>query len=972
MWRKSFLSSVAGGAIVASAAAHGQMAVGGTDITPFTLDISPFGMPGTSLATDINPFEGDINPFYGDISPFYGDISPFWGDISPFWGDIAPFIFPSAPNTDINPFGGTSSLTGDINPFGGDINPFTGDINPFWGDISPFEDGFYPVTHASGLGGYWNEAGQRWGDLYANWSAASTSADFTAVLDELKRFVKFSDNNWEDTFEAATGTVGFTGNFARPFLEKYGIDLNDAETLRGLDDAQRSALFLDWYDSLMAYSGMDQVDHWMPAVNWTPRITQEQGLGNGSNVGLIDMAISQSDDNIEYLVNAGGYNVDAGAHGAAVASLIAARHDHEGVMGIAPHATVHAYNPFDATGTTNAEDVRAGVNTLVGIGANVINMSLGVSGTTFDQSMADILTDSSFANISTQATFVFAAGNDGVSQSGTVDWQSGGFGIENILIVGSVDPTGTISSFSNRPGTACFSLDTGECEAMMNRFIVAPGELLLASDNEGGTTRVTGTSFAAPLVTGAIALMHDRWPWLKEHAAATTTIVLETARDLGAPGVDEVYGHGMLDVEATQSPLNFDDLEIYFEKTNNHGEIISSRSMASATLKNSILTPGVLGLWNSERASVFAIEEVGDTYRDFNIPLSDLILNTEAFGIDFRREKFQTFITDRMIGWANGKHKFDQLFDEDDMHVISFASVDENVALVTGTGEAAQHLSLMSTGTSANDFDPQSGGTNPFLGFAAGGSYGRMTIKADKDLFVSFGMSGTPAEQRTMDHISGRPLDEDPMFGSRDALAATAEVVYEATDRLQLGSSLTALNELNGTLGAQGAGALSLEGGARTTAMTLTGRYAATETFDVTASMTAGITRQASDEGALRITDDGLRSTAFQLTLAKSALFADDDRLSLSFIQPLHVEDGDLAFTSAQVVDRQSGELGSVTQLWEAEDAKRHLALEAQYAISLNLDAIRFSTFLRHDANVQENGVTYDDTSAGARISLKF
>ena len=115
---------------------------------------------------------------------------------------------------------------------------------------------------------------------------------------------------------------------------KYGVDLNDPGTLDNMSANDRSRFFLEWYDGLMAYSGRDMVDHWMPQVNWSPALTQDQGNGWDAVVGLLDVAISQDDDNIEYLIKVGGYDESPNAHGAAVASLIAARHDGEGVMGL--------------------------------------------------------------------------------------------------------------------------------------------------------------------------------------------------------------------------------------------------------------------------------------------------------------------------------------------------------------------------------------------------------------------------------------------------------------------------------------------------------------------------------------------------------------------------------------------------------------------------------------------------------------
>ena len=73
---------------------------------------------------------------------------------------------------------------------------------------------------------------------------------------------------------------------------------------------------------------------------------------------------------------------------------------------------------------------------------------------------------------------------------------------------------------------------------------------------------MSGTSFAAPLVSGAIALIQDRWPWLKSYPRDVAKIILESAQALGAPGVDPIYGHGLLDIQAAQSALDFETFEI--------------------------------------------------------------------------------------------------------------------------------------------------------------------------------------------------------------------------------------------------------------------------------------------------------------------------------------------------------------------------------------------------------------------------
>ena len=351
------------------------------------------------------------------------------------------------------------------------------------------------------------------------------SRALNTLRDDIQAMIDYSNTTWGAAVTAETGQ-SFQAGFADPLLAQYGIDLSNPASFENIDAATRSAFFLDWYDGLMAFSGTDQVDHWMPSVNWTPAITQDQGEGHDALVGILDVRISSTDNNVAFLQNVGGYNVSPNEHGAAVASLIAGRHDGEGVMGIAPNATVLAYSPFDASGSTNWTDVTTGVQTLAGLGANVVNMSLGLPTYTFHQDMADIFSSTTMQGYTDDTVFVLASGNDGVVQTTNVNW-SATADASNLLIVGSVDPANNISFFSNTPGESCL-LVNGTCSEenkLKYRFLVAPGELILVSDNAGGTTRLSGTSFAAPIVTGAVSLIHDRWPWLQQHAEVTTEII---------------------------------------------------------------------------------------------------------------------------------------------------------------------------------------------------------------------------------------------------------------------------------------------------------------------------------------------------------------------------------------------------------------------------------------------------------------
>lgn len=136
------------------------------------------------------------------------------------------------------------------------------------------------------------------------------------------------------------------------------------------------------------------------------------------------------------------------------------------------------------------------------------------------------------------AIFVWAAGNDGMAQSGTLSAMprvipelNGHF----VNVVAFDDATGALADYSNA------------CGITRDWCITAPGSL------HTDYTTAYGTSFAAPVVSAAIAVLRQAFPYLT--APQITSLLFETARDLGAPGVDDVYGHGMLDLERATRPV---------------------------------------------------------------------------------------------------------------------------------------------------------------------------------------------------------------------------------------------------------------------------------------------------------------------------------------------------------------------------------------------------------------------------------
>ena len=181
--------------------------------------------------------------------------------------------------------------------------------------------------------------------------------------------------------------------------------------------------------------------------------------------------------------------------------------------------------------------------------ANVYNNSWNASmGANTIKTRAQLvnLTDQNFVNaISNAATqkdaiFVWAAGNDSSAQSGMLSAMPNVMPELNghfINVVAWDSETSQLADYSNA------------CGITQNYCITAPGTF--QSDN------IQGTSFAAPVVSAAIAVIREA-ELAKNHpmdAESITNILFETAADLGEVGVDEIYGHGMLDLEAATRPV---------------------------------------------------------------------------------------------------------------------------------------------------------------------------------------------------------------------------------------------------------------------------------------------------------------------------------------------------------------------------------------------------------------------------------
>ncbi|NYJ31414.1 S8 family serine peptidase [Galbitalea soli] len=216
-------------------------------------------------------------------------------------------------------------------------------------------------------------------------------------------------------------------------------------------------------------------------------------------------------------------------HATMVASLAAGRGTgaDSGVIGSAPEASILSISIGFGAGSRDSDtQVAEAVTWAVDHGARVINMSLTRNTLSWPTSWDTAFLYAMKHNV----VIVAAAGNRG---SGTTEVGAPAT-MPGVLTVAGVDRNRTASLDASSQGITI--------------GVSAPSEQLLGAVPGGGYVEWAGTSGATPIVSGIVALVMAAHPTLD--AANVINRIVATATPAGAPGVDPIYGFGLVNANA--------------------------------------------------------------------------------------------------------------------------------------------------------------------------------------------------------------------------------------------------------------------------------------------------------------------------------------------------------------------------------------------------------------------------------------
>ena len=651
--------------------------------------------------------------------------------------------------------------------------------------------------------------------------------------------------------------------------------------------------------------------------------------GSGVTVAVLDTGVDLDHPDLVDNIASGGYDYvdndsDANpngqgsymSHGTHVAGIIAGMKNDVGMHGVAYNAKILSLRNGISSGFVSSSATIDAYSGAISKGAKVINNSYGFS--SFSSTGGNKLLDARTNDI----VQVWSAGNsslDDPSNYAKAPNESGYEALADSLIaVVATDSNNTIASYSNKCGVA------------KNWCMAAPGTSIYSTvdttDNEYSENygTMSGTSMAAPHVSGAVAVLRSKWP--SKTAAQIVTILYDTATDLGDAGVDTTYGRGLLNLD------------------------------------NAVYAQGSLSLYNSSGSS-YSLE-------DSDLNVSSIIGNS-------LNKSIKTAVYD--------KYKRDYYYNLDgaivspgEVNLLNELKYDSKELTINQPGLSfSQKNDSINIDAQVSDYNLSYSRNTPLIE-----SLSLMKNKVDSNMSHNFSLSNaTHLNQVDSADTFGISKSGDVTVGAgilsgfidknkqHPVNGISLSALAHPTGGLSVEVQLNQLNEKDTFLSNYFSGAYQT-GNAKTNSFNLTAASELGDGFDFIAQASKGRTKVDTLSNSVVSNITSVDTSGYSLALVKNSFTSKNDKAYFSIKQPLQVDSGDLTFRTANGLNADDL-ISFIDQTVSLKSVDSEKVYTLGYSNN-NSDNDKVSLLVNYKQNPSHDTSTKDEYQTNAKWSRKF
>ncbi|MEM8825351.1 MAG: S8 family peptidase [Pseudomonadota bacterium] len=678
---------------------------------------------------------------------------------------------------------------------------------------------------------------------------------------------------------------------------------------------------------------------------------EEGAFGQGVKVGVVDSGINTGSsqftgriDPASRRVSSFGSVEDTDGHGTSVSAVIAAAADGRLTQGVAPQATIVAARADAPNSCTDEDgcsyldlDIAEGIDLARNTGARVVNLSLG--GSPAQAELRDAIDRATADGM----IVVISAGNDELEEPDPLAFvASDSIARGRVLIAGSIDADDNLSDFSNQAGT------------FGDFFFSTLGSRVASIDEEDELFLYSGTSYAAPALSGALAVLFSGFPNLTADEAIE--ILARSARDLGDTGVDAVFGRGAIDLDAAFRPIG--------------GTSLAGSEVAVGTGPIAV-TGGAAGDGGKVGTALTRVTVLDDYDRAFAVDLSSTLANQAAQGRLAGALLNPGAGGAARLGPASLSLSVVNTQNAMFMTELEAKGLDRNggrrmvpmTGIVSGSPVAGT-TTMMAHGIAPGRLVDRFAAPEQELGWLADGGVGGgllLTPETAGAIGQAIGSWTFIVAAGSADAIlaeNGEGDVETFAFGATRSFGPVdLALTYERQD------------ERETFLGSRGSTALGIDG-ANSDFLNVALGYRLADDLTATANLRGGLTDLALGGGGLAVGSERLRSSAFSVAIQRQDTLRKGDLIGLRVSQPLRIEGGALRLGLPSDYDYATGETAYRVASTSIAPSGREIAFEAGYARPFGFGLLQGNLFYRTQPGHVANAAA--DLGVALRVATEF